>query len=277
MPGCHHQTHSGHRTEPPRSPGVTYGMSWYCLHRELGRARPPPCFSPGSPPPAPHAHHLPSRRAWEPAAGASPELRSVADTPRPAVPGPRGSTSPHPRHLPRLLRPQHTSLLPAANPPPLLSSREVAGPLLQFQTQPCRGTLALRERAHFTCTLQPGLHGAEASRPALRGDGSGRTRARRCPSRLLGAVDAQEGSAGSSAQSGPSPPLASQVPYVRLPSWRAPRVSCARAQARRFHRLSRRPYLFLVSRNSGNCSLRPMVAGSFDPGDPGSCSLLLKK
>lgn len=122
MPGCHHQTHSGHRTELPRSPGVTCGLSWYCLHRKLGRARTPPCFSPGSPPPAPHAHHLPSRRAWEPAAGASPELRSVADTPGPAVPGPRGSTSPHPRHLPRLLRPQPTSLLPAANPPPLLSN-----------------------------------------------------------------------------------------------------------------------------------------------------------
>ena len=181
MPGCHHQTHSGHRTEPPRSPGVTYGLFRYCLHRELGRARPPPCFSPGSPPAVPHAHHLPSRRAWEPAAGASLELRSVADTPGPAVPGLRGSTSPHPRHLPRLLRPQHTSLHPAANPPPLLSSGEVAGPLLQFQTQPCRGTLALRERAHFTCTLQPALHGAEASRPALRGDGFGRTRAAAAP------------------------------------------------------------------------------------------------
>ena len=91
----------------------------------------------------------------------APEQRSVADTPGPAVPGPRGSTSPHPRHLPRLLRPRATLLLPAANPPPLLSTPpgEVARQLLQFQTQPRLGTLARRERAHLTCTYSPGSTG----------------------------------------------------------------------------------------------------------------------
>ena len=109
------------------APGSPAGCPGPAFTGSLGGPGPPPCFSPGSPPPAPHAHHLPSRRAWEPAAGASPELRSVADTPGPAVPGPRGSTSPHPRHLPRLLWPQPTSLVPAANPPPLLLSNPPGG------------------------------------------------------------------------------------------------------------------------------------------------------
>lgn len=112
MPGCHHQTQSGHRTAPR-------GHLWAVLvlpSQGTWAGQAPSALLAWLPPPAPHAHHLPSRRAWEPAAGASPEQRSVADTPGPAVPGPRGSTSPHPRHLPRLLRPRATLLLPAANP-----------------------------------------------------------------------------------------------------------------------------------------------------------------
>ena len=158
MPGCHHQTQF---TDPQGAQGSLVGCPGTAFTGSLGG--PGPLRASRLAPRHPRLMHTISQaegrgnRLPVPA----PEQRSVADTPGPAVPGPRGSTSPHPRHLPRLLRPRATLLLPAANPPPLLSTPpgEVAGQLLQFQTQPRLGTLARRERAHLTCTYSPGSTG----------------------------------------------------------------------------------------------------------------------
>lgn len=155
--------------------------------RELSRPRPAPCTLPGSPPPAPHAHHLPSKRAWAPAASASPELRASADTPGPAAPGPRGSTSPHPRLPPAPPSGHHTSLLRSANSPGLLSTPA----LLSFPPEEGQGAApSIPNPAGWRNPRPPrgrashlypaaGLREAEASRPALRGAGFGRTRPRR--------------------------------------------------------------------------------------------------